>query len=195
MFDFLKKMTTPKQAQPAQVKKDPLLFTIDVMLDPCNDAVLNEGTQVMTLDKNGTAYAGRKIAGKIDPHCWAYITGFGTPDQMKRLAYNRFKVEVRGAADMSDVFPDPHDKPYIYRCGYSQEYPHMLPMTEYRCSLVDQDDHFDVVVAGNVVGRMNDDRYGRLKKLSAMISKGFQTTAQIDPDGKACGFFVIVRKV
>ena len=183
MFDFLKKK-----------KKEPLLFTMKVILNPCNDNVLMQGCQLMTLSSDGKAYAGKKKAGSIPPNTWRYITGFCIPDHMQRTGYNSCDVEVRGEADMANTFPDPHDKPYIYRCGHVKVYPHLLPATEYLCDLVRSDDHLDIMVNGEKIGEMSDDR-GRCEKLERMIAGGFQTTAQIELSPESCGIFVIVRKV
>ena len=181
MFDFLK-------------KKEPLLFTMKVMLDPCYDNVLMEGCQLMLLKPDGSAYAGKKMAGRIPVNAWKYITGFCTPDQMKRTGYNSFDVEVRGTADMTNVIPDPHDKPYIYRCGHVATYPHMLPHTEYLCDLVRSDDHLDIMVNNEKIGEM-DDKRGRCEKVEKMLAGGFQATAQIEPSPNSCGIFVRIRKV
>ena len=193
MFDFLKKKA--EELNPLQPKK-PLLFTQEVLLDPADNDVLSEGCQMMFLKKDGSAYAGKKYCGKVFKPCWDYITGFCTPDQMKRISFNKFEIEVRGDADMSLVFPDPHDKPYIYRCGHTYLYPHLLPNTEYFCSLDDHEDHFDIKVDGKLIGTIEErEKRDRLTKLRGMLAKGYQATAQIDPSAGSCGIFLVVRKV
>ena len=183
MFDFLK-------------PKKPLLFTQRVQLDPSEDKILMEGCQMMSLKKDGSAYAGKKYCGKVFKPCWDYIRGFDTPDQMKRTGFNSFEVEVRGEADMTGIFPDPHDNPYIYRCGHSLLYPHLLPNTEYMCDLVDKKDHFDIMVNGSMIGTIEEkEGRDRVSKLRGMLAQGYQTTAQIEPTPASCGIFVIVRKV
>lgn len=182
MFDFL--------------KKKPLLFTMDVILEPCVSSVLDEGCQMMFLKKDGKAYAGKKYVGQVYKPAWDYIRGFCTPQKMYRKEWNRFQVEVTGEADMSNVFPDPHDKPYIYKCGRVKQYPHMLPNTEYFCELAPVGQHLDIIVAGNKIGELTDKRKdGRIDRINKMINTGYQATAQIDPSPESCGIFVIIRKV
>lgn len=181
MFDLLK-------------KKEPLLFKMKAMLDPCDDDVLMKGCQLMKLKDDGTAYAGKEKAGKIPANVWEYITSFCTPKKMQRTGYNSFEVEVRGAADIPNAIPDPHDKPYIYRCGHEKHFPHMLPGTEYLCALSKNGDDLDIIVNDQKIGTVTD-KDGRVKRLEDMIRKGFQTSAQIEPSPMSCGIFLIVRKV
>lgn len=172
MFDFL--------------KKKEVLFRQDVMLDPSDDDVLMQGCQVMTLKEDGTAYAEKKKAGMVYAPAWEYVTGFCMPKTMKRKSFNLFEIEVTGTADRSLVFPDPHDKPYVFRCGYADKYPHLLPATEYLCDVKDG----EIFVGGQKIGETT-----KSKKIEQMVKSGFQATAQIMPTPHSCGIFVIVRKV
>ena len=175
-------------------KKAPLLFTLNVKLEPYDNSVLNEGGQKFTLKKDGTALSGRKIAGKVYGPAWNYITHFGTADTLKRTDFNKFDVDVYGEIDRSNVFEDPNDRPYIYRCGKISWYPYMLPGTEYHCNLRKNGDDLDIYVAGSKIGTMEEKR-DRVAKLTHMLEGGYQATAQIEPYLDSCGVFVIVRKV
>lgn len=187
MFDFLKR----KAPEPP---KDPLLFKMRVMLNPSNDNVLMEGCQLMTLMRDGTAYAGRKVAGRIPSNTWKYITGFCTPDHMQRTGFNSFEIEIRGTADIPSAYHTPEDSQYVYRCGHVEKYPHLLPDTEYLCDLVRNGDHLDIMVNNEKIGEMDNAR-DRCDRLEKMLSDGFQATAQIEPAPEHCRIFLIVRKV
>lgn len=181
MFDFLK-------------KKDPLLFTMDVKLEPYDDNVMNIRTLKVDI-KDGYAYIKGKRAGKI---CmWDYISQFGTPTEMVRTDFNRFKVDVRGTADRSLIFPDPHDKPYIYNCGIAAKCPPMMPGLEYICEMKydhENKDKYDVYVAGKKVGTLKE-KNGRVARLTRMLHTGYQATAQVEANLTKFTLYVIVRKV
>lgn len=88
--NILKGFTEPK-AEP--------LFSIEIELDPYSENVLQEGHQDVTVRFDGSVYTGGKYAGEIP--CWNYITQFDKPKSMKRIAFNRFTMDVRGEADQT----------------------------------------------------------------------------------------------
>ena len=176
-------------------KKDPL-FVMEIELDPYTDN-LDQRCETMRISVDGSVYNNRKLyVGKIPEAQWRYIRQFDKPSKMSRTGYNRFTVEISGDIDKSKVFPDPGDKPYIYKCGDTLFMPYMVPGQEYYCELVDQQDHFDVLVDGKKLGELKElkDR-NRVSKLRAMLDKGYQATAQIELTLYKSILYLIVRKV
>jgi hypothetical protein len=177
-------------------KKQPHLFDLDVRLEPYNQDVLYIAAKKVAIAPNGNAIINGKIAGKV--YMWDYIKQFGTPDVMKRTGFNEFTVDVCGEADTSLIFPDPHDKPYIYNCGNTcDNCPPMMPHTEYLCDMRydhDNKNRYDVYVAGKKVGSL-EDKHDRVPKLVRMLHSGYQATAQVEPNLAKFSLYVVVRKV
>lgn len=177
-------------------KKEPPLFTLEVKLEPYNEEALAMSAKKVEISPDGDAIIKGRNAGKIK--MWDYIKQFGTPTEMVRTDYNRFTVDVCGQADMSLVFPDPHDKPYIYNCGTAKtKCPPMLPSKEYLCDMRydhDKKNRYDVYVADQKIGAL-EDKNGRVAKLVRMLHSGYQATAQVEPNFEKFSLYVIVRKV
>ena len=177
-------------------KPAPHLFDLEVRLEPYDSDVLNIRAKKVALAPNGNAIINGKIAGKV--YMWDYIKQFGTPDSMTRTDFNRFTVSVCGEADKSLVFPDPHDKPYIYKCGNTcTNCPPMMPSTEYLCEMRydhEKKNRYDVYVAGVKVGSL-EDKNDRVPKLVRMLHTGYQATAQVEPNLAKFSLYVVVRKV
>lgn len=174
----------------------PLLFTMEFDLEPYNRDVLDQGVQIMTVKKDGIVMSEKYVAGHIPEDIWKFMQHFGAPSVLTRTGYNTFRASICGTADRSNIFPDPHDEPYIYRCGLAISWPFMLPSEEYYCEMVDKEDHFDVVVDGTKVGELkNRDDKDRVSKLRHMLKNGYQATAQIETARRNCHLFVVVRKV
>lgn len=174
------------------------LFTMKIDLYPFNDKVLMTHPKVLKLCPDGTAKCGRKKAGTVRKEIWNYITQFGTPTEARELdpeVLNMFKVTVPGEINMELLSPDVDGKMYSYHCG-SIPFPEMIPNNEYKCELVDQEDHFDIIVAGKKIGKVDQakdrDRLGILRR---MIKQDFKFTAQIQPTLTKCNLYLILREV
>ena len=172
------------------------LFVMEVELDPYTNN-LDQRCELMSINFDGSVYNRQKMyVGKIPTVQWDYIMQFDKPEEMKRDGYNRFIVKVYGEIDRSKTFPDPGDRPYIYKCGDTLFFPNMIPGTEYYCELADQQDHFDVLVDNKKLGELQDVKgRNRVSKLRAMLGKGYQATAQIELTLYKCILYLIVRKV
>lgn len=189
LFDKLFK----KPEDPVPEKK-PLLFTLQVELERYNSDVLDKGAQTFTLRDDGSAVSGRQIAGYLSPAVWNYIRSFGSADKLRRKGYNDFEVKVYGEADRSLIVPDPHKKPYQYdcKCGF----PHMIPHEEYLCSLTDNGDSFDVYVDNTKVATYVDTKNrGKIDTIRRYLSRGWQTTAQLEPYHSKATLVINIRKV
>ena len=169
------------------------LFTMYVSLDPYNEAVLDKGAQSFTVLKDGTALTGRFIAGSVKPKQWDYIKSLGTVDTLRRCRYNEFEADVFGEVDRSKIFPDPHDRPHIYKCGRLDHYPPMIPGEEYYCEIVPDGDLMDVYVGDEHLGKYAE-KYGRTDQIKKWLEKGYQSTAQIELHSDSCSLFLILRK-
>lgn len=182
MFDFLK-------------KKEPLLFTMDITLDDLSDDAASARATTVKIKPDGSVYAGARKIGKISNKLWEYILQFGTPKEMRRITPLVFQVDVPGEMSSAGIADDTSGHPYTYRCGSTDFWPCMMPKTEYDCELVDQGDHFDVMVLGVRIGQMDEvPERKRLDKLRSMIKSGYKTTARIAPQNTYCDLIVNVRK-
>lgn len=179
MFDFLKPKEEP-------------IFHLSVELDP----YFRSAPKKLKVKPDGTVMNGRQQMGAISKPLWDYISQFSTNVELEPIVYNVFDAKVYGEYDRSGIFPDPKDRPYIYRCGKALLWPRMIPSEEYYCDMIDKDDHFDIVVDGVKVGTL-DEREGRdrVGKFRSMLKQGYQATAQIETSLKNCQLFVIMRKV
>ena len=177
-------------------KTAPLLFTMDIELDPCDRSVLDQGVQTMSVNKDGTVKSNKAVAGRIPECLWAYMQHFDAPAFITRKGYNLFTASICGEADRSLIVPEADKRPYIYGCGSVTPLPFMLPHEEYLCDLEDKDDHFDVFVGGNKVGEYYDKKNrGKLDTIRKYLSYGWRTTAQLELDTKYGVLYVIIVKV
>jgi len=167
------------------------LFTLEVALDPFDEDNMQERCEDMTITHDGFVYANGKYAGKVN--VWDYITNFDHPRNLHRTDFNRFTVEVRGTADRSLEAEPVAKRPYDYKCDFTC-YPAMLPNVEYLCSLELQDDHYDVIYAGNKIGELRDKKHrGVIEKVGKMLSYGWRTVAMVYPT--RCNIDLYVRIV
>ena len=180
MFDFLK-------------SKKPLLFTIEVSLDPYNSDVLGIGSKELQIKSDGTAINCGKPAGRIP--IWNYIKQFDTPRSMSRIDFNRFMIDVHGEADRTLIAEPVARKPYSYECVLTA-YPNMIPNQEYLCSLVLNGDLIDVIVGGVKIGELIDKKKrGTIEKVEKMLGNGWRTTAMIYPSRGKLTLWVNILKV
>ena len=182
MFDFLKKNEEP-------------LFTLSVKLEHRAEDALTEKAPIVKIKSDGSVYAAIKRIGNIAPPLWNYILQFGTPKEMRRESPLVFDMDVYGQVDRADICENPIGHPYIYSCGVTDIWPHMIPHAEYYCQIIDHEDHFDVIVSGVKIGEMEDiEEKKRLAKLRNMLSNGYKATAKIAPQDNYCDLFVNIRK-
>lgn len=158
-------------------KREPL-FSIEIELYPYSEDVLQEGHQDVTVMFNGSVYTGGKYAGEIP--CWDYISQFDKPKSMKRIAFNRFQMDVCGEADQTLIAEPVAKRPYSYDAVVTSSAPKMLPHREYICSLSLQGDHFDVLLGADKIGEIWDKKNrGTIEKVNKMLSRGWRTTAEL----------------
>lgn len=166
------------------------LFTMEIELEDINRNVLDQGAQILQL-KHGIAYDGKYKAGKVPDLIWDYIKHFGFANYLKRTGYNYFDVEVYGKDNSSLIVPDPGKQPKFYRCKCG--FPYMVPHEEYKCELIDKEDHFDVKVGGVKVAEYSDER--KIGVLRKQIGWNWDTRAQFEPSRNRGFLYVLTRKV
>lgn len=162
------------------------LFTLEIELEDIHRSVLDKGDQVLQL-KHGVAYAGKEKAGRLPSPIWNYVNHFGFAKYIKRTGYNYFNIELYGEEDRSLIVPDPGTQPKLYKCPCG--FPYMIPHEEYLCSLVDRNDHIDVLVGGEKIAEYSDKKIETLRK-----QLGWKTTAQFEPMRNRGFVYICTRK-
>lgn len=173
------------------------LFTMKVELSPCNEKIMSEHPKQLKLLSDGTAKYGNKIAGKIRKNIWNYMLQFGVPTEATEFdpeGYNMFNVNVPGTVDEDLIAPEEDGKIYSYHCG-TIPFPKMIPDTEYKCELIDNEDHFAIKVDDKIIGSVEQakdrDRLGILRR---MLRQGFTMTAQIGYNLTKCNLYLILHE-